>query len=131
MCIETFDIPGYEGCGSTVHYYFFAHYQSLHPALRYHSEYCVLRHTLSSQHVPALFLRHFEYHAAGDRLNCANICSIGSDFCALLPSPGDLIQTPIILAAERDLCGVVKVLAEHSTTDLNLQDSFGRTPVHW
>ena len=35
------------------------------------------------------------------------------------------------LAAERGLYGVVKTLAEHSATDINLQDSFGRTPLHW
>lgn len=40
-------------------------------------------------------------------------------------------QTPVTLAAERGLHGVVKVLAEHDGTDINLQDSFGRTPLHW
>lgn len=40
-------------------------------------------------------------------------------------------QTPVTLAAERGLDNVVKALAEHSATDINLQDSFGRTPLHW
>eukprot|EP00752_Nemacystus_decipiens_P011322 g10061.t2 len=41
------------------------------------------------------------------------------------------LQTPVTLAAERGLHGVVKVLAEHDGTEINLQDSFGRTPLHW
>lgn len=40
-------------------------------------------------------------------------------------------QTPVILAAERGLYEVVRVLSEHGATDVNLQDSFGRTALHW
>lgn len=41
------------------------------------------------------------------------------------------MQTPVTLAAERGLEGVVMALVEHDGTDINLQDSFGRTPLHW
>ncbi|CAN0049439.1 unnamed protein product [Pylaiella littoralis] len=41
------------------------------------------------------------------------------------------LQTPVTLAAERGLYGVVNALVEHDATDINLQDSFGRTPLHW